>query len=88
MMQRLDLRDLLCPMPVIRTQKAAKVLKTGDELELLCTDPGTLHDIPVWCKMYGHEIVVKEKKGNEYYFLIRIAHEENPNENPKSGTAI
>ncbi|GIT48997.1 MAG: hypothetical protein Ct9H300mP14_09250 [Gammaproteobacteria bacterium] len=41
-----DARNLLCPKPVIRTQDRVKALNTGDILEVQCTDPGALNDIP------------------------------------------
>jgi tRNA 2-thiouridine synthesizing protein A len=25
-------------------------------LEVLCSDPGALHDIPAWCRIHGHSI--------------------------------
>ena len=50
----LDARNLLCPMPVIRTQDRVKALNTGDILEVQCTDPGALNDIPAWCRVHGH----------------------------------
>lgn len=53
----LDARGLLCPMPVIRTQQTVESLQNGDELEVLCTDPGALQDIPAWCRVHGHVFV-------------------------------
>ncbi|MGD9730449.1 MAG: sulfurtransferase TusA family protein, partial [Nitrospiraceae bacterium] len=44
----LDVRFQLCPIPVIRTQNMVNKLANGDTVEVLCTDPGTLHDIPAW----------------------------------------
>ena len=52
----LDARRLLCPLPVIRTQERIKGLAPGDVLEVTCTDPGALHDIPAWCRLNGHRI--------------------------------
>lgn len=54
MRARLDARRLLCPLPVIRTQERVKDLAPGDRLEVICTDPGALHDIPAWCRLNGH----------------------------------
>lgn len=54
---QLDVKRLLCPMPVIRTQKKVKELADGDVLTIYATDPGALHDIPAWCRMYGHTIL-------------------------------
>ena len=53
----LDARRLLCPMPVIRTQDAVQKLQPGQTLQVLCTDPGVLHDIPAWCRVHGHQIL-------------------------------
>ena len=56
MRTRLDARRLLCPMPVIRAQERVKDLAPGDMLEVICTDPGALHDIPAWCRLNGHRV--------------------------------
>lgn len=53
----LDARGLLCPLPVIRTQDRVKTLAPGSILEVLATDAGTLHDIPAWCRVHGHEVL-------------------------------
>jgi len=72
--ETLDLKGLLCPLPVIRTQNKIKTLDTGDILVVLCTDPGTLHDIPAWCRIHGHEIVNSTNESNEIAITIRVAH--------------
>ncbi|GIT54188.1 MAG: hypothetical protein Ct9H300mP16_13480 [Pseudomonadota bacterium] len=50
----LDARHFLCPLPVIRAQDRVKALQPGDILEVRCTDPGALSDIPAWCRINGH----------------------------------
>lgn len=67
---QLDARRLLCPIPVIRTQDKIKSLRTGDTLEVICTDPGTLQDIPTWCRINGHRIL--ETNQEEQLITIRI----------------
>lgn len=63
--KQINARRLLCPMPVIRTQDAIEELNVGDKLEVVCTDPGTLHDIPSWCRINGHQIEnIDEKNVN------------------------
>ena len=54
---QLDVRRLLCPMPVIKVQNKMKTLAPGDQLEVICTDPGALHDIPAWCRIHGHHVI-------------------------------
>ena len=54
---RLDVRGLLCPLPVIRTQERVEDLAAGTLLDILATDPGVLQDIPAWCRVHGHIVV-------------------------------
>ena len=70
--QQLDARRLLCPMPVIRTQDAVAGLKKGDKLEVTCTDPGALNDIPAWCRINGHKIIETKEREGEIILLIEI----------------
>ena len=68
----LDARHLICPLPVIRTQQKIESLRDGDELLVVATDPGTLHDVPAWCRVHGHEIGGSEQLNNEYHIHIRV----------------
>ncbi len=52
-----DAQGLLCPMPVIRLQQAAADAESGDEIEVIATDPGVRADIPAWCRVHGHHVV-------------------------------
>ena len=69
---RLDTRGLICPMPVIRTQEHIKQLAAGDELEVVATDPGALHDIPAWCRVHGHQVLDTLEDATEVTVRIRI----------------
>tara|TARA_B100000029_G_scaffold516657_1_gene632354 strand:- start:4617 stop:4817 length:201 start_codon:yes stop_codon:yes gene_type:complete len=60
-------------MPVIRTQNRVAELEVGDELEILCTDPGALTDIPTWCRIEGHEILELVENGNTLTIRLRVA---------------
>lgn len=72
MRYQLDARRLLCPLPVIRVQDKAKELLPGDILDVVCTDPGTLHDIPTWCRMHGHQILESRRENNQICFVLQI----------------
>jgi tRNA 2-thiouridine synthesizing protein A len=72
----LDARRMLCPMPVIRAQNKVKELAPGDTLEVTCTDPGALLDIPAWCRINGHEIIDSRVDENEEVLItIRVGNE-------------
>lgn len=68
----LDARRLLCPLPVIRTQNAIKMLAPGDVLEVTCTDPGVLQDIPAWCRINGHRVIASRREGTEIVVEIAV----------------
>jgi len=67
-----DARNLLCPMPVIRTQDTVVKLQPGDSIKVLCTDPGVLHDIPAWCRVHGHEVIDIEEHEHEISITVRV----------------
>lgn len=69
---RLDARNLLCPMPVIRTQNRIAGLNSGDILEVRCTDPGALQDIPAWCRISGHEVLDCGVENGEVVITVRV----------------
>ena len=68
----LDARRLLCPLPVIRTQERVKGLAPGDTLEVTCTDPGALHDIPAWCRLNGHLVTGTAEDRTAHELVITI----------------
>ncbi len=69
---QLDARRMLCPMPVIRTQNFVAKLPPGDTVDVLCTDPGALHDIPAWCRIHGHEIIGTQEQDDKLMISVRV----------------
>ena len=68
----LDARRMLCPMPVIKTQNKVKNLAEGDILDVICTDPGALSDIPAWARINGHEVVSHREVDDEIIITVRV----------------
>lgn len=72
----LDVRKLLCPLPVIRLQQTIQKNRLEplfeDTLLVLATDPGVLYDIPAWCRLHGHTILNTEKIDREIHILIKV----------------
>lgn len=71
--QILDAKHLLCPLPLIRVQDRVKTMLPGEILQVSCTDPGTLHDLPTWCRLYGHRLVHTARDGSVLVFTIEVA---------------
>lgn len=59
-------------MPVIRTQQRVAELENGEILEVRCTDPGALSDIPAWCRIHGHRVISTETVDDESTVLLQI----------------
>jgi len=67
----LDLKGLLCPMPVVKMAKAIKEIGVGQTIEAFATDPGVIADIPAWARSTGHELVTLEKLDKQFRFVVR-----------------
>lgn len=68
----LDVRGMLCPLPVIHTQNRVKALRPGARLTVLATDPGAVIDIPVWCRINGHKVLETDEQKKLITFLIEV----------------
>ena len=70
--ETLDCNRLLCPMPVIKTQNKLKELSENQILKVICTDPGTMADIPTWCRINDIEVLgYAELSDYTIQFLLR-----------------
>jgi tRNA 2-thiouridine synthesizing protein A len=67
---KLDLTGLKCPLPALKTRKALKGLKPGDVLEVLCTDPLSVIDIPNLIQETGDKVDVTRQAGQQIVFVI------------------
>lgn len=66
----LDCRGLLCPLPVYKAAMAINGLEPGQVLELTCTDPGSLEDIPAMARQRGDLLRAVEERGETQVFWI------------------
>jgi tRNA 2-thiouridine synthesizing protein A len=67
----LDLKGLSCPMPIVKTALQIKELGSGDLIEALATDPGSVADFKAWCTATGNELVEQGEADAVYRFVIR-----------------
>ncbi len=69
--QTLDLKGLSCPLPIVKTAMAIKALQSGELLEALATDPGSVPDFAAWCRSTGNELVEQTTDEGVFRFVIR-----------------
>jgi tRNA 2-thiouridine synthesizing protein A len=70
---KLDLTGLKCPLPALKTRKALKSLNPGDRLEVHCTDPLSVIDIPNLIRETGDRVEITERAERRIVFLIEKA---------------
>ena len=69
--QTLDLKGLACPLPIVKTAKAVKELRSGDLIEVLATDAGAVKDFAAWSRATGNDLLESSQLGNVFRFVIR-----------------
>ena len=70
MMTKLDLTGLKCPLPALKTRKALKSLRPGERLEVQCTDPLAVIDIPNLLNEIGDSLESTQRDGDRIVFVI------------------
>ena len=68
--QLVDARGLACPMPIVKTAQAIRALASGQVLEVLATDAGSVKDFAAWSKSTGNVLVDSTEDAGVYRFLI------------------
>ncbi len=66
-----DAKGLNCPMPIVKTAQAIKGLASGETLEVLATDAGSVKDFAAWSKTTGNELVEQTTDGGVFRFVLR-----------------
>ncbi|MEE2694388.1 MAG: sulfurtransferase TusA family protein [Pseudomonadota bacterium] len=68
----LDLRHLLCPLPVLKAKKFIKQLSPGEVLVVVATDPSSIADFRTFCEVTGHSLEECVEEEGEYKFYIKV----------------
>ncbi len=67
----LDFKGLSCPLPIVKTAQGMKGLESGDLVEVLATDPGSVSDFNAWSKSTGNELVEHTEGDGVHRFVLR-----------------
>ena len=70
-LHHVDARGLSCPMPIVQTAMAMKAVPSGELVELLATDAGSVKDVAAWARSTGNELVEQSVDGGVYRFVLR-----------------
>ncbi len=68
---KVDASGLSCPLPIVRTAQAMKTVATGELVEVIATDPGSVKDFDAWAKSTGNALVEQSAADGKFRFVIR-----------------
>ena len=69
----LDCSGMNCPIPILRLSQTVRSLKTGERLEMIATDPGSVKDIQAWSKQTGNTLVESKQDNEKFMFVVEKA---------------
>ncbi len=67
----LDAKGLNCPLPILKAKKALKGMDSGQVLEIIATDPGSVADFSAFCRTTGNEEIEQSEVDGIFTFYIR-----------------
>ncbi len=67
----LDVRELACPLPILRAKKSLSTMATGQVLKVLATDKGAPKDFSEFCSKTGNELLSSSAQDEGFTFFIR-----------------
>jgi len=68
----LDVKGLMCPMPLVKARKAMMDLSVGEVLKVIATDKGSIKDFQGWAKAAKNVEIVdqsEEEENNETVYV-------------------
>lgn len=67
----LDVRQLVCPLPILRAKKSLAQMQPGQLLKIWATDRKTPEDFADFCQKTGNELLTSQQDGDVFQFVIR-----------------
>ncbi|ALS28492.1 sulfurtransferase TusA [Paenibacillus sp. 32O-W] len=66
-----DTKGMACPMPIVKAKRALESLASGQVMEVLSTDKGSVNDFQAWVKQTKHELLGHEEEDGIYKFYVK-----------------
>jgi tRNA 2-thiouridine synthesizing protein A len=69
--EKLDVKGLMCPLPVAFTKRKLASMASGESLEVVGEGELEFDNIQRWVKNNGHEVIYASKSGSEFRVIIK-----------------
>ena len=68
----IDASGLLCPFPLLQLQKKLKQVPTGEVVQLISTDKGSIKDVHSFCEQTSHALIDEQIDYVHYRFVFTV----------------
>jgi tRNA 2-thiouridine synthesizing protein A len=68
---KVDASGLSCPLPILKATQGIKSVQSGELIEVIATDPGSVKDFDAWAKSTGNAMVEQSADGGKFRFVLR-----------------
>ena len=69
--KELDVRGLVCPLPILRTKQSLAEMISGQTLKIVATDPGSVIDFQVFSDQTGNELLLLSETTDAFIFILK-----------------
>ncbi|EHR70577.1 putative redox protein, regulator of disulfide bond formation [Burkholderiales bacterium JOSHI_001] len=69
--KELDVRNLNCPLPILKAKKALAEMSSGEVLKVVATDPGSMRDFQAFSRQTGNELLEQSSNDSEFIHYLK-----------------
>jgi tRNA 2-thiouridine synthesizing protein A len=69
--KELNVRNVSCPLLIVKTKKALADMFSGLVLKVIATDSGLLKDMAAFSEQTGNPLLSSSEKNGEYIFFVQ-----------------
>ena len=69
--KEIDTRGMNCPLPILKAKKALADMSSGDVLQVVATDPGSVRDFRAFARQTGNELLEQTSANDEFVHFLR-----------------
>ena len=68
---KVDASGLSCPLPILKATQGIKTVASGELIEVVATDPGSVKDFAAWSASTGNALVEQDSANGKFRFVLR-----------------
>ena len=68
---KVDASGLSCPLPILRAAQGIKTVASGELIEVVATDAGSVKDFAAWASSTGNALIEQDSANGKFRFVLR-----------------